>query len=95
WYANEDMGANAIMRKLNELGYKSKLGNDWNPYSILDMLKNNVYIGKVTWQKRKEVKHPDATKRSCTRQDKSEWIIADGKHDPIIPESLFEKAQEK
>ncbi|PFE06004.1 recombinase family protein [Bacillus cereus] len=95
WYANEDMGASMITNKLNQLGYKSKLGNDWNPYSVLDMLKNNIYIGKVTWQKRKEVKHPDATKRSCTRQDKSEWIIADGKHDSIISESLFEKAQEK
>ncbi|MET1123622.1 recombinase family protein, partial [Priestia megaterium] len=71
WYANEDMGANAIRSKLNDLGYKSKLGNEWNPYSILDILKNNVYIGKVTWQKRKEVKRPDAVKRSCARQDKS------------------------
>lgn len=62
WYANEDMGANAIRSKLNDLGYKSKLGNEWNPYSILDILKNNVYIGKVTWQKRKEVKQPDAVK---------------------------------
>ncbi|PEN31277.1 recombinase family protein [Bacillus toyonensis] len=95
WYANEDMGANAIRSKLNDLGYKSKLGNEWNPYSILDILKNNVYIGKVTWQKRKEVKRPDAVKRSCARQDKSEWIIADGKHEPIIPESLFEQVQEK
>ncbi len=95
WYANEDMGENAILRKLNELGYKSKLGNDRSPYSILHILKNNVYIGKVTWQKRKEVKRPDAVKRSCARQDKSDWIIADGKPEPIISENSFEQVQEK
>ena len=64
------------------------------PYSILDILKT-MCTSEGDLAKRKEVKRPDAVKRSCARQDKSDWIIADGKHEPIIPESLFEQVQEK
>ena len=60
----------------------------------LRYIKEQCVHWKSNVAKRKEVKRPDAVKRSCTRQDKSDWIIADGKHEPIIPESLFEQVQE-
>lgn len=91
----EGNGATNISYHLNSLGYKSKTNIAFTQSSVLNILKNYVYIGKVTWKKKdiKKSKDPNKVKDARTR-DKSEWIIADGKHEPIISEELFYKAQE-
>lgn len=88
-------GAAAIAEHLNALGYKTKPGNKFTNSSVLAIIRNPVYIGKVTWKKReyKKSKDPGKVKDVRTR-DKSEWIVADGKHEPIIDIEVFEKAQE-
>lgn len=86
----EGYGTGAIATELNSLGYKSATGKDFEKTAILFILKNLVYIGKVTWKKReyKKSSTPGKTKDTRTR-DKSEWIIADGKHPAIIDENTF------
>lgn len=87
-------GASHISSYLNSLGYKSKNGNEFSPSSVLFILKNPVYIGKVTWKKKdiRKSKDPNKVKDTKTRP-KDEWIISDGKHKPIINIDLFNKAQ--
>ncbi|OSB16728.1 recombinase family protein [Clostridium sporogenes] len=91
----EGNGAGTIAKHLNDLGYKTKFGNNFSNSSIIFILKNPIYIGKITWKKKdiRKSKDPNKVKDTKTR-DKSEWIISDGKHDAIIQESTFEKAQE-
>jgi len=91
----EGDGAGTISKYLNNLGYKTKFGNNFESSSILFILKNLVYIGKVTWKKKdiKKSKDPNKIKDTRTR-DISEWIIADGKHKAIIEDDVFNKAQE-
>lgn len=91
----EGNGAGAIAKYLNSLGYKTKANGNFNSSSILFILKNPVYIGKITWKKKeiKKSKNPDKLTSTKTR-DKSEWIISNGKHQPIIDEILFYKVQD-
>lgn len=88
-------GTGAIAQRLNDLGYKSATGKDFERSTISFILKNPVYIGKITWRKKdiKKSRDPNKVKDTKTR-DRSEWIIADGKHAPIIDEDTFNKAQE-
>lgn len=93
-YCN-DNGASAIAKRLNLLGYKTKAGNSFIPSSILNIIRNPVYVGKITWKKKdiKKSKIPGKVKDTRTR-DKSEWIVVDGKHEAIIEQYIWDKAQD-
>lgn len=88
-------GSGEIAEQLNKLGYKTKTGKEFERTSVLFIIKNPIYIGKVTWKKKeiKKSKKPGKVKDTRTR-DISEWIIADGKHPSIIEEDTFNRAQE-
>lgn len=90
----ENHGAGTIAKELNDLGYRSRTGKDLESSSILFILKNPVYIGKVTWRKKdiKKSTKPNKSKDTRTR-DVSEWIIATGKHKPIITTEVFQEVQ--
>lgn len=88
-------GSGAIAQYLNSLGYKTKFGNDFERSSIIFILKNPVYIGKVTWKKKEIKKSKDPNKIKDTRtRDKNEWIISEGKHKSIIDNDTWDKAQQ-
>lgn len=53
FYTNHNMGGGKIANKLNQLGYKTYTGIDWSSYSVLNIIKNEVYTGKVQWKKKK------------------------------------------
>lgn len=88
-------GAGTIANYLNSLGYKTKFNNDFSRSSILAILKNPVYIGKVTWKKKeiRKSKTPGKVKDTRTRNE-SEWIIVKGKHEAIIDMENWNRAQE-
>ncbi|QXE20424.1 recombinase family protein [Clostridium sp. 001] len=90
----EGNGSGAIADNLNSLGYRTKFNNEFERSSIIFILKNPIYIGKVTWKKKeiKKSKNPNKVKDTRTR-DKNEWIIANGKHEAIISEEVFNQAQ--
>lgn len=87
-------GAGLIADHLNSLNYITKLGNKFSNSSVLSIIKNPIYIGKITWKKKEIKKSKDPSKVKDTRtRDKEEWIIANGKHKPIIDIETFNKAQ--
>ncbi|WHH59344.1 recombinase family protein [Petroclostridium sp. X23] len=89
------LGGSKIAHKLNSLGYKTYTGKDWSSASIISIVKNPVYVGKITWRKKEIKKSLDPNKRKDTRlRDKSEWLIVDGKHQPLVSKEIFEKSQE-
>lgn len=91
---SEGNGAGAIASELNSLGYKSATGKKFERTAIIFILKNLVYIGKITWKKKEQKKSNIPGKIRDTRtRDKSEWVVVDGKHPPIIDENLFFKVQ--
>ncbi len=94
-YVNEEIGCSKIANRLNQLGYKTYTGRDWSNYSVLNIIKNEVYTGKIQWGKTKAVKSKkNLQKREVQKRPKNEWIDVDGKHEEIISIETFNKAQE-
>jgi site-specific DNA recombinase len=95
WYTNEQMGSSKISRELNKLGFLSYTGKHWEPSSVLGVIKNAVYIGRIQWKKKDQKKSLTPGKRRDSKaRAVEEWIDVKGKHEPIIEESVFKRAQE-
>jgi site-specific DNA recombinase len=58
-------------------------------------LQNDLYAGRVVWNKVRMVKDPDTGKRISRPNPKSEWQTADVPDLAIIPRELFEVAQKR
>lgn len=96
-YVNHNMGRKRICNRLEELNIKPPKGDVWSVNSMLEMLKNVHYIGKVRWNWRKTITIVSDSEFIKTRPKTKigEYLIYEGKHDGIIPEELFWAAQEK
>lgn len=97
WYCNEDIGVTAICRRLESMAIKTKTGgHKWKPSIIFGILENIHYIGYVRWNWRKTVKiiEDQEVKELRPKAKVNEYLIFKGKHEPIISEDIFNKAQE-
>ena len=96
-YVNQGMGRPSICYRLDELGIKPPKGERWSHAAMKDMLENVHYIGKVKWNWRKTITIVEDSEIIETRPKAKigEYLLYDGKHDPIISEELFNAAQER
>ena len=85
-YATGNYGYADVARLLNERGYRSKSGRAFTKDTIRDILRNQIYIGKVRYQ---ETRRNSDGKRNFSAP--IEWF--DGKHEPVIDPELFERCQ--
>ena len=85
----------AIADKLDSIGTPTRSGRSWSRETIIDILKNPVYIGKIRWAYRKNIKHPVNGHIVTIRKKNSDHILADGLHEPIVSEDIFLKVQNK
>lgn len=96
-YVNQNMGRVNIAKYLNDLNIKAPKGGLWKQDTIKDMLENEHYIGKVRWNWRKTVKVVEdgevVAKRPKT--EIGEYMVYDGKQEPIVSEELFYAARDK
>ncbi len=93
-YVNQGMGCSKLANTLNSMGIKTYTGRKWSAPLVAGIIKNPVYTGVVTWNKKKSQK---STKEGCIKEvkavPKAEWLIADGKHEAIISKELYSQAQ--
>lgn len=95
-YANQNYSCYAIAEQLNLLGAVPKRGAKFSRTTVKSILQNQVYIGKIVWNKRKHRKPDDKNdKHWSTLNPESEWILSEGLHPQIIDRLLFDKANEK
>jgi len=85
-------GATIICRELNEKKYKTKLGNEWKPGSVLRVIKNEKYVGDMLLGKSFTI-DPIAKRRIANHGEEDQYYVRDH-HEPIIDRETFEKAQE-
>ncbi|MEC0171401.1 recombinase family protein [Paenibacillus graminis] len=100
WYTHEDpgqqKGGNKIAAELERLKVPSYKGGSWSASSVLTILKNEVYIGRIQWGKKEVKKSKDgSTHRSARHRSRDEWIDVKGKHEPIIDSETFLKANRR
>jgi hypothetical protein len=77
-----------IALDLNDKGITTAKGGKWERKTVQYVLQNPFYIGKVRWN----YMHRDGFMK---KNSEEEWIIADGVHEPIISEEIFNQVQEK
>ena len=96
-YVNKDMGRNNICYFLDDMGIKPPKGEHWSPSALKDLLENVHYIGKVKWNWRKTVTIVEDGEivKTNPKSKVGEYLVYDGKHEPIISEELFNAAREK
>ena len=97
WYVHDDLTPLNIADKLNGLGIKAPLKDVWTRETILAMLRNVHYDGKVVFcRRRKTVVFENGEKKTRRLgQEGDDVIMVEGRHPAIIDHDLFEMAQEK
>ncbi|MDR1531919.1 MAG: recombinase family protein [Clostridiales bacterium] len=89
------LGIQAVARRLNELRIEPIRHDYWQKETIRAILTNPVYAGKVRWRYRARKKTSADGKVVVSRpiNNSGDIIIANGLHQAIINETLFNKAQ--
>ena len=96
WYTEEGRTTDWIAKQLTMMGIQTlKKKPEWNRGTVRDMLSNPVFIGKVTWGKRRTRKEYNEDLGKLVKVVKADGIqeVFEGKHKGIISEEQFEKAQ--
>ena len=95
WYVNEGIGATKICQRLNAMGTPARKGGLWKKSSIVNMLKNEHYIGKVVIRKHIDVNSVVDQEIITQCVFNKDYEVVDGKHPAIIDEETFYKANNK
>ena len=98
WYTEEGRSAGWIAKQFTSMGiptpYKRK---EWEKATISDMLRNTHYIGMIPWGKYKTIKTKDPETGKVIKHrvkvDPEKVRQIEGKHEAIITEEQFAKAQ--
>ncbi len=95
-YLNEQ-GTPTCMEHFRKAGLKRKPFHEkekklWSATTVRDMLKNEVYLGKTVWNKTRKAAIGSGRR---IKNDRSEWIIIEGTHEPLVPQELFDMANAK
>ena len=84
----------AAYKKLQGLNYNHTSGNNndgsWCDQTVRRILKNEMYIGNMVQGKNTTVSYKI---KQCRPIPKSDWIIVEGTHEPIIDKDTFYKVQ--
>lgn len=94
-YLNEGIGYHEIANRINALGFVGKKGKPFIGKVVNDILHNPVYIGKIKYQHRKEVKVYENGKLKKKRITNNNCELIDGKHEAIISVEQFNAVQER
>lgn len=96
WFVNDRLSSGEIARKLTLMGVPTQTGkSEWSRGTIKDILQNDLYSGKIRWNRRKVTKEVvEGTRKKVKRRNLSEdYLIVDGKHPAIVSEEMFKTAQ--
>lgn len=92
-YTNQGYGDTRISNYLTDRGIPNKHGKAvWDKTTIRNIIRNPVYLGKVSWNKR-NYRYGKNGKRTSRFSAQSGWKVYNGRHNAIIDDETFEKAQ--
>ncbi|WP_372394604.1 recombinase family protein [Azospirillum sp. HJ39] len=93
-----------IAWELNDEGVPGPQGSAWGPSTIhgnpkrgTGILNNELYIGRLVWNRLRYVKDPDSGKRVSRLNPESEWVIQEVPELRIVDQDLWDavKARQK
>ena len=88
----------AIARKLNREGVTGPSGRPWQDTTIrghaargTGILRNELYIGRMIWNRQRFIKDPATGKRLSRMNPKTEWVIEEVPQLRIIDDALWQR----
>ena len=92
----------AIAQSLNKEGIAGPAGRSWGPSTIYGnwqrgtgILNNELYIGRLVWNRQQFIKDPDTGRRQARLNPKTKWIIEEVPHLRIIDDQLWSSVKER
>ena len=92
----------AIARRLNQHGVAGPFGGTWSPSTIhgnskrgTGILNNELYVGRMVWNRLRYVKNPDTGKRVSRLNPHAEWIARDIPALRILSDELWNAAKDR
>ena len=85
-YVNQGMGCQSIADAVNGMGAKPHRSDAFGRTSIMHILKNPVFCGKVTWDRRHHIRKGTRgnEKHITVYNAPADWVVVDGINPPII-----------
>src|ERR1700733_10375136 len=74
-------------------GTKKKTRPSWAYTAIREMLRRDIYRGRVVWNKRKYKKRPGTNKRVSVPRPESQWVVIERPELRIVPQELWDRVQ--
>jgi len=91
-----------IVRRLNDLGVPGPRGGTWAVSAVqgsaergLGLLNNELYTGRVIWNRRQWLKCPDTGARRYVERPESEWQVRDDPSLRIIDAELWQRSRDR
>jgi site-specific DNA recombinase len=90
-----------IAKTLNAEGIRSpqpgtkKKYDSWAPSGIREMIRRELYAGRIVWNKSKKVKVPGTNKRVRRPRPETEWKITEVPELRIVPQETWDRVQER
>lgn len=98
-YAN-GRSPRSIAKALNAEGVPGPSGGTWGPTAIngnvnrgTGILNNELYIGKLIWNRLRYIKNPTSGKRQSRMNPPEAWILKDVPDLRIVPQVLWDKVK--
>lgn len=91
WMFNNFFETNSIRKvaiQLNNRGIRTRRGELWPQSTVHRILRSPIYIGKISYGKRKT-----SVNGKLIPQEKDTWTIVEGEHEAIISDETFDKVQ--
>ena len=94
--------AKRIAVELNQDGIEAPSGGDWG-FSTINgnqkrgngILNNELYVGKLVWNRQRFIKDPDTGKRQARPNPESEWVIQEAPELRIVEDDLWNTVKER
>ena len=73
-----------------DMGRKGPYAGLWSSERISDMLQNETYIGNMVQGRTRKINYKS---KKCIKQERQNWIVVEGTHEPIIDQETFDKVR--
>lgn len=93
----EHRSAKQIAKKFNAEGLKGPQGGDWSASTILGnrkrgtgIINNELYVGRIIWNKLRYLKDPDSGRRISRMNDPKDWVVVEAPELRIVSQETWD-----
>lgn len=93
-----DLGVTSIQNQFFHRHRKTmhipcKFGSHWVQHSVLSILTNEVYLGKIRWKRESTKRVIENGQVIKKREISNDYLVFEGRHEPIVSQELWDKVR--